>query len=276
MQKKFFLFFFPLLLVPGIIFADDRPDVGAQVREQLQTTGESAEVNRDRTTVTDPRHAAAALVQILLSILGTVFLILLLMSGYWLLTARGQEEKVEKAQKTIRGAVIGLIIIMAAYAVTIFVTSRLGDVVGAFLSPSIAYAVDDTELGQQMNAFAGEQGANLGAPTDPRLVVASIIRVFLTVIGTLFVAYTVYAGYMIMTSGGQEEKIKKGKDTLRNSIIGIVVTLSAYAITLFVTGKLQQATLEQPGFDAGVEIQGTPRPPSRDPYGATNPYTNPF
>jgi hypothetical protein len=55
-----------------------------------------------------------------------------LVSGYWLLTARGDESKVEKAQATIRRAVIGMIIVLAAYSITQLVTAGIrGSVSGA-------------------------------------------------------------------------------------------------------------------------------------------------
>ena len=104
-------------------------DVGAQLREQLETSGRSAEVSEGTGAPIDPRYAAASIIQIFLSILGTIFLVLLIMSGYWLITSRGEEEKVAKAQKTARGAVIGLAIVLAAYAITNFVVeSVLGSV----------------------------------------------------------------------------------------------------------------------------------------------------
>lgn len=266
------LTFFVILSLVSSVYAGP-PDIEAQVLEQLQTSGQNAEVTRGGYAPLDPRYAAAAIVQILLSLLGTIFLALIVMSGYWLLTARGQEEKVEKAQKTIRGAVIGLIIVLAAYAITIFITSRLGEVVGSLFAPGVAYAESDLE--RQLEVFAGEQGAGFGDPTDPRLVVANIVRIFLTLLGILFVAYTVYAGYLVMTSGGQEEKIKKGKDTLRTGVIGILIILSAYAITLFVTNSLQTA-IEDEGFDAGIDVRENVLPTPRDPLGGSNPYVRPF
>ncbi|MDP3900432.1 MAG: hypothetical protein Q8Q23_05115 [bacterium] len=57
------------------------------------------------------------------ALLGIVFLILMLYGGYLWMSARGNEQQVEKAQSLIRSAVIGLIIIIAAYAITYFVIS---------------------------------------------------------------------------------------------------------------------------------------------------------
>jgi hypothetical protein len=41
-----------------------------------------------------------------------------------------------------------------------------------------------------------------------------------------------------MTSQGNEEKIKKSKDTLKASIIGLIVTLSAWTIWNFIFENL--------------------------------------
>ena len=60
-----------------------------------------------------------------LSLLAMIFIILMLTAGYSWMTASGDEEKVTKAKKTIQRAIIGLVVIMAAYAITAFVFMRL-------------------------------------------------------------------------------------------------------------------------------------------------------
>jgi len=44
-----------------------------------------------------------------------------------------------------------------------------------------------------------------------------------------------------MTAGGEDEKVTKAKDILQAAVIGLVITLSAYSITYFVTGWLFSA-----------------------------------
>jgi hypothetical protein len=61
-----------------------------------------------------------------LSILGIVFLILMVYSGYAWMTAHGDEQKVTKAKDTIHAAIIGLIVVLGAYAISYFVVSKLG------------------------------------------------------------------------------------------------------------------------------------------------------
>lgn len=56
-----------------------------------------------------------------LALLAIFFLGLMLYAGIRWLTARGQEDLIGKAQHTLQAAVIGLGIVLAAYAITSFV-----------------------------------------------------------------------------------------------------------------------------------------------------------
>jgi uncharacterized membrane protein YwzB len=66
-----------------------------------------------------------SLINVLLSVLGIVFVILMVYAGFLYMTASGEEDKVKKAKKLISQAVIGLIIIVAAYAISNFVFQQL-------------------------------------------------------------------------------------------------------------------------------------------------------
>lgn len=59
------------------------------------------------------------------SLLGIVFVILIIIGGYDWMTAEGNDQKVEKAQNYIRRAIIGLIITLSAWSIWNFVASRL-------------------------------------------------------------------------------------------------------------------------------------------------------
>lgn len=60
-----------------------------------------------------------------LSMMGIVFIILLVMAGYKYMTAQGEEKNVTEALNSIKRAVIGLIIVISAYSITYFVFSNL-------------------------------------------------------------------------------------------------------------------------------------------------------
>lgn len=107
-----------------------------------------------------------------------------------------------------------------------------------------------TEIDKQTKAFAGKEGAGFAEKqSDPRVVAAQIIQFLLGFVGTLFFVYTVYAGYLLMTSAGEEDKVSKAKSTIRTGILGILITLSAYAITTMTSNIILQATRgEQDGW----------------------------
>lgn len=60
-----------------------------------------------------------------LSFLGVLFLILIIYGGFIYMTAGGSETKVQFAKKIIVNAFIGLVIILASYAITYFVIEAL-------------------------------------------------------------------------------------------------------------------------------------------------------
>lgn len=86
---------------------------------------------------------------------------------------------------------------------------------------------------KEIGVIAGEAG--YGEAVDPRLIISRIIKLILTFVATILFALNVYAGYNWMTAGGNEEKVAKAKDIIRNSTIGLIVVLSAYGITIAAT-----------------------------------------
>ena len=71
-----------------------------------------------------------SIVNVVLGFLGIVFLVLLLYAGFMWMTAQGDEKKVDKARAMISQSVIGLVIIVAAYAISTFVLGSLVNVTG--------------------------------------------------------------------------------------------------------------------------------------------------
>jgi len=94
----------------------------------------------------------------------------------------------------------------------------------------------------------GTVGAQAGYGSTPLAqTLGRIINIFLSILGVLFLIYTVYAGYLYLISSGNEEKVDKAKSILRGSIIGLIIVLAAYAITRFVIYGVGQAT----GYNVG-------------------------
>lgn len=64
--------------------------------------------------------------------------------------------------------------------------------------------------------------------------VAMLINVFASVMGFLAVGMIIYGGFMLLTAQGDPAKIKRGKDVVTYSIIGVILVMLAYAIVNFV------------------------------------------
>ncbi|MCX7779211.1 MAG: pilin [Patescibacteria group bacterium] len=78
------------------------------------------------------------------------------------------------------------------------------------------------------------QGTDVLEKRDLILLIFSIVRYLLGLIGVAAVIVIISAGYSWMTAAGNEEKVKKAKAVLQNGIIGLVVIMIAYALTIFV------------------------------------------
>ncbi len=79
-----------------------------------------------KNTVT-PEKFVGGLVEGALAILGVVFLILVVYGGIQWMVAEGDPKKVGKARGLIFHAIVGLIIVFSAYAITYFVVKTIID-----------------------------------------------------------------------------------------------------------------------------------------------------
>lgn len=114
----------------------------------------------------------------------------------------------------------------------------------AFALASSALAEPQPECGNDPNDPLGLDCGKLTGLTqnDPRAIVGRIINVVLGVLGTIATVLIFYAGFLWMTAGGEEEQVTKAKTVLYSSIIGLVIILSAYAISTFVVRQIYSAT----------------------------------
>jgi heme/copper-type cytochrome/quinol oxidase subunit 2 len=101
---------------------------------------------------------------------------------------------------------------------------------------SSAHAVDLTGNLDQVNNTA-QLGS--GSLVD---TVASLIKIFLSILGIIFLILVLYAGFQWMTAAGDEKKVASAKNILISAVVGLVIILSAYAISSFVITQLQDVT----------------------------------
>ncbi len=104
-----------LLLVPVVsVGAATNLDTGINKVENVIALGN-----------TEPTVVAARVINIILGFLGIIAVVIILLGGFKWMTAGGNEEKVEEAQKLIKAGIIGLIIILAAWGIASFVINSL-------------------------------------------------------------------------------------------------------------------------------------------------------
>lgn len=65
-------------------------------------------------------------------------------------------------------------------------------------------------------------------------IIATIIQAALGLLAVIFLILMIFAGFQWMTASGNEAQIKKSQDIIKTAIIGLVIVLSAYAITYFI------------------------------------------
>ncbi len=94
-------------------------------------------------------------------------------------------------------------------------------------------------------------GGALASFSDPRVVAARFIQLALGFLGVLAVLLVMYAGFIWMTSGGSEDKIAKAKKLLLNGVMGLIIILSAWAITTFLLNKITGTLSGNGGGDSG-------------------------
>jgi len=73
----------------------------------------------------DLRETIGSIIKVALSFLGVVAVVIVLIGGFKYMTAGGADEKVADAKKWITSGIIGLAIILSAYAITSFVITNL-------------------------------------------------------------------------------------------------------------------------------------------------------
>ena len=79
----------------------------------------------------DLRETAANLINVLLGLLGLIAVVIVLAGGFKWMTAGGSEDKIAEARKMIFSGVIGLAIILSAWAISLFVINQLSSATGS-------------------------------------------------------------------------------------------------------------------------------------------------
>ena len=118
--KKIFAFLFLVVLVFNFLIPAqvDALDLGMEHAANLELPTAEDE---------DVRDMAVTIVKYLITFLGIIAVVIILYGGFVWMTAAGNDDRVSKAKNIIIAGVIGLIIVIAAFAIVTFVIGMTED-----------------------------------------------------------------------------------------------------------------------------------------------------
>lgn len=99
-------------------------------------------------------------------------------------------------------------------------------------------ALAQPDLGGQLDGIGSQTGLSDNSLPE---IVGNLVNVFLGILGLILFLLVLYSGFLWMTAGGNTERVDKAKKYLINAVIGLVITVAAYAISGFVVEQIAGA-----------------------------------
>lgn len=119
----FAFFFFSFISVQAI--APVPSSVGGAWDAQIGMDKIGEQYGEDSQSPTSLVGIIVRIINASLILLGIIFLVLFVMSGYQWMTAGGNEDSIKTAKSRMTNAVIGLVIVLMSWTITYFVTYRI-------------------------------------------------------------------------------------------------------------------------------------------------------
>ncbi|HOX60745.1 MAG TPA: hypothetical protein PLV72_01935 [Candidatus Magasanikbacteria bacterium] len=120
-----------------------------------------------------------------------------------------------------------------------------GEFVSAQINPTMV-----NQVTSQINA--GATSAGYGGAVNPYTVTANYVKMFLSLIGTIFFVMILWGGYEYFTAKGDEDQAKTGLKYIKAAIIGLAIVLASYSITIFIVTRSQAAIGDSPVGESAV------------------------
>lgn len=75
--------------------------------------------------------------------------------------------------------------------------------------------------------------AGLGGPASFGEIISIVTNLLLGIAGSIAVIFIIVGGIQYATSAGDDGRVQSAKNTILNAVIGLVITVMAYAIVNF-------------------------------------------
>lgn len=106
---------------------------------------------------------------------------------------------------------------------------------------------DPVDINQYTKNVADQSGYGTAGVTDTTLSesIGRVIKILLSFTGVVFLALTVYAGFLWMTAGGNAEQVEKSQQIVKTATMGLIIVISCYGIVVFLLAAIGAATNTQ-------------------------------
>lgn len=125
-----------------------------------------------------------------------------------------------------------LIIISFSFLIAISFVNAASDTVSGLLDGAGKKALYDTSKNNITNV---------------PLLIGGVLKMFITLLGVIFLGLLIYAGYLWMTARGDATQADKSKTIMTQAVIGLLITVAAYAISYFVLYMLATPVMQGGG-----------------------------
>ena len=117
-------------IIPGLVILGLALPLlaGAQTTAGMQWGVSTFQTEAGYGGTTDLPTVIGRIVKIVISLLGLVAAVIIIVGGFKWMTSAGAEEKITEARKLMINGLIGLILVILAYAIATFIISQLGGV----------------------------------------------------------------------------------------------------------------------------------------------------
>lgn len=132
-------------------------------------------------------------------VIGSIAVFMLVLAGMRYVAASASDTEISTAKRQIQWSLIGLFVV----AISEFVAKKI---------------------------LFKNQGTALGF-SDAQILLAQVTNFIAGAIGTIAFVFFLYAGYLYVTAAGKEDNVSKAKKIMLGAAIGIILALSAFAIT---------------------------------------------
>lgn len=115
--------------------------------------------------------------------------------------------------------------------------------VASFLAIFVLSSLSSTSSALASSMAGLEQTARAGFGNSLKIVdvstgIGGLLGTLLSFLGIIFFLIIVYAGFKWMMARDNAAEVGKAKEMITSAVIGLIVVLSAYAITAFLGGQL--------------------------------------